>query len=128
MGISRGGAADAFLKLVNGGEYRQVIDDRLPAGAFDLAVTDLDTLFQVELPALQEWQFTAGDAKRIRLPVISVTGNESAPVFAEIHDLLMQWISQAEELRIPGATHGLQMINPGAVAEGLSRFLAQHAL
>jgi pimeloyl-ACP methyl ester carboxylesterase len=122
------GAADAFLKEVNGDNYRQVIDDRLPAGAFDLALADLDTFFQVEMPALQEWRFTADDAKRITLPVVSVIGNDSAPVFIESHDLVMQWFPQAEELRIPEATHGLQMINPRAIAEGLSRFFAQHAL
>jgi len=42
----KSGAVDAFLREVNGDEYRQVIDARLPAGAFDLAVTDLDTFFQ----------------------------------------------------------------------------------
>jgi len=123
----KSGAADAFLRAVNGDDYRQVIDDRLPAGAFDLAVADLDTFFQVEMPALQEWRFTADDAKRVTLPVVSVLGNESAPIFTESHELIMQWIPQAEELRIPEATHGLQMMNPGAVAEGLSRFFSRHA-
>jgi pimeloyl-ACP methyl ester carboxylesterase len=121
----KSGAADAFLREVNGDEYRQVIDARLPAGAFDLAVTDLDTFFQVEMPALQEWQFTAADAKRITVPVVSVIGEESAPVFTESHHLVMQWIPQAEKLRIPEAGHGLQIMNPSAVAGGLSRFFAQ---
>lgn len=121
------GAADRFMRAVNGDEYRQVIDERLPVGSFDLAVADLDTFFQVEMPALQAWRFTADDAKQIRQPVVSVVGSESAPVFRESHDLLMQWIPQAEELKIPDATHGLQMIDPGTVANGLSRFFAQHA-
>jgi pimeloyl-ACP methyl ester carboxylesterase len=124
----KSGAADAFLRAVNGDDYRQVIDDRLPAGAFDLAVADLDTFFQVEMPALQEWQFTADDAKRITMPVVSVIGSESAPVFTESHDLVMRWIPQTEELRIPEASHGLQMMNPGAVAKGLSRFFARQAV
>ena len=112
---------------MNGDEYRQVIDERLPAGAFDLAVADLDTFFQVEMPAVQAWRFTADDAKQIRQPVVSVIGSESAPVFRESHNLLMEWIPQAEELKIPDATHGLQMINPSAVADGLSRFFARYA-
>ncbi len=124
----KAGAADAFLREVNGDDYRQVIDDRLPAGAFDLAVADLDTFFQVEMPALQEWHFTADDAKRVTMPVVSVVGSESAPVFTESHDLVMQWLPQAEELRIPDASHGLQMMNPSAVAEGLSRFFARQAV
>jgi len=124
----KSGATDAFLTAVVGDNYRQVIDKVLPAGAFELAVADLDTFFQVEMPALQQWRFTAEDAKRITQPVVSVVGNETAPIFSETHDLLKQWLPQTEELRIPQATHGLQAMNPGAIAEGLSRFFAKHSL
>ena len=48
------GATDAFLTGVVGAEYRQVIATSLPPGAFELAVADVDTFFQVELPALQQ--------------------------------------------------------------------------
>jgi 3-oxoadipate enol-lactonase len=124
----KSGAADAFLRAVNGDEYRHVIDARLPAGAIDPADTDLDPFFQVATPALQEWRLTADDATRNTVPVVSVIGEESAPVFTESHGLVRQWMSQAEELRIPEAAHGLQIMNPRAVAKGLSRFFAQHAI
>lgn len=124
----KGGALDGFLTAVVGPGYREIIDKVLPPGAFELAVTDLDTFFQVELPALQAWRFTADDAQRIRQPALSVVGSETAPIFSETHELVKQWLPQVEELVIPQATHGLQMMNPIAVANGLARFFAKHTL
>lgn len=119
------GAIDAFIAGVAGPEYRQVIDEVLPSGAFELAVTDLDT-FQVELPALQRWHFTAEEATRIRQPVLSVVGSETAPIFSEGHALVTQWMPYAEALVVPQATHALQLMNPSGVADGLARFFARH--
>jgi pimeloyl-ACP methyl ester carboxylesterase len=124
----KAGAIDAFLTAVVGANYRQIIEQVLPAGALELAVTDLDTFFQVELPALQQWRVTAEDATRIQQPVLSVVGTETAPIFRESHVLVKQWIPQAEELVVPQATHALQYMNPRAVADGLARFLASHTL
>jgi pimeloyl-ACP methyl ester carboxylesterase len=121
------GATDAFLTAVVGAAYRQSLEQFLPPGAFELAVADLDTFFQVELPALQQWRFTVEEAARIRQPVLSVVGTETAPVFSEGHALFKQWLPQVEEFVVP-ATHALQEMNPSAVAEGLARFLARHPL
>ena len=120
------GAVDAFLTGVVGADYRQIIAESLPPGALELAVADVDTFFQVELPALQQWRFTAEEATRIRQPVLAVVGTETAPIFSEGHAVLRQWIPQSEELVVPRVTHALQMMNPGAVADGLSSFLARH--
>jgi pimeloyl-ACP methyl ester carboxylesterase len=120
------GAADAFCAGVAGPEYRQIIDTALPPGAFELAVTDLDTFFQVELPALQRWRFTAEEAARIRQPVLSVVGSETAPIFREGHGLLRQWMPHAETLIVPRATHALQLMNASGIADGLARFFSRH--
>jgi pimeloyl-ACP methyl ester carboxylesterase len=122
------GAIDAFLTAVVGANYRQIIAQFLPPGALELAVTDLDTFFQVELPALQQWRLTAEEARRIHQPVLSVVGTETAPMFHESHALIKHWMPQAEELVVPQATHALQYMNPSAVAEGLAHFLARHTL
>jgi pimeloyl-ACP methyl ester carboxylesterase len=119
---------DAFLTGVAGPEYRQVLDKVLPPGAFALAVADIDTFFQVELPELQRWRFTAEDAQHLRPPVLAVVGSETAQLFSEGHALLKQWMPQAEELVVPHATHALQLMNPGAVADGRARFFARHPL
>src|SRR5215467_9732562 len=51
----------------------------LPAGAFDRAVSDIDTYFQVELGAMQHWNISTEGLKDIRHPVLSMRG--SADVF-----------------------------------------------
>ncbi|MEE9279844.1 MAG: alpha/beta hydrolase [Myxococcota bacterium] len=123
----RAGATDAFLAGVLGPEYRQLLEKFLPPGAFELAVADIDTLFQVELEALRKWSFTAEDAARIGQPVLAVIGDESEPIFHEVHSVLRQWIPHVEELVVPQANHALEYINPSAVADGLARFLAKTA-
>jgi pimeloyl-ACP methyl ester carboxylesterase len=124
----KAGAIDAFATAVVGADYRQIIAKFLPPGALELAVTDLDTYFQVEVPALQQWCVTAEEATRIHQPVLAVVGAETAPMFRESHALIRQWMPQAEELVVPHATHALQYMNPSAVAEGLAHFLARHTL
>jgi pimeloyl-ACP methyl ester carboxylesterase len=118
------GAIDAFLTGVSGPGYREVLDTFLPPGAFDLAIADADTFFEIEEPALLQWSLTAGEAARIRQPVLSVVGAETAPIFRECHELIMRWIPHAQELVVPRASHALQSMNPAAVADGLASFLA----
>lgn len=113
-----------FLEeIALGPQYREIVDKTLLPGAFEQALADIDTFFQVELKALEQWRFTAEDAKRIRQPVVSVVGAESPPMFWENHALIRKWMPQAEELTIPRANHGFPHTNPSALAEGLARFL-----
>ncbi len=118
----RAAAMGGFLTIAMGPNYREIIDKTLP-GVFEQALADVDTLFQVELGALERWSFTAEDARRIRQPVVSVVGEESPPMFREIHAQVRQWIPHADELRIPRANHGFPFMNPRALADGLARFL-----
>lgn len=122
------GTTDAFLTAVCGPDYQQLLNAFLPPGTFALAVSDLDTFFQVEMPALRRWHVSAEDAKRIQQPVLSVVGRDTESYFREAHELVQQWIPQTEELAIPQATHALQYMNPGAVADGLVRFLVKHTM
>jgi pimeloyl-ACP methyl ester carboxylesterase len=46
-------AIHSFCQLIGGSQYRSVVDNALPPGAFDLAVADGDTFFKVEQPSLQ---------------------------------------------------------------------------
>jgi len=124
----RAGATDAFLTGVMGREYRPLLETALPPGTFELAVADSDTCFGVELEALQQWSFTAEDAARIRQPALSVIGDESGPIFDEIHSLLKQWLPHLEELVVPHANHALQYMNPSALADGLANYLDGHHL
>ncbi len=118
-------AVDAFLAAVSGPAYRAMLDSVLP-GAFELAVADADTFFDVELPALQEWTFTQEDATGIGQPVLAVLGSDSDAGwvgFSEGHHLLLKWFPQAKPFVLPRADHLLQVQNPQDMARGLAAFL-----
>src|SRR6516164_2260020 len=76
-------ATDVVLAGAYGQDYRRFTDGALPAGAFDRAVSDIDTYFQVELGAMQRWNITTEGLKDIRHPVLSMRGSDTLPVFFE---------------------------------------------
>lgn len=123
------GAIDGFLKAaLELDDCRTASDGALPAGWFEQAVADADTFFNVEFPAIGEWDFTPEMAARIRQPVLAVLGAQSGPVFQQGHERLKAWIPQCEGFVLPGATHGLQYMNPSGAASGLAAFLARHPM
>jgi pimeloyl-ACP methyl ester carboxylesterase len=58
-------AADGFLQVVIGRDYRTWLKGAIPGG-YEQAVGDADTFLGQELPALGEWRFTREDARRAR--------------------------------------------------------------
>ena len=125
---NKAGATQDFLDLVLGKGWEPLAEPHLPAGCFDRAVADIDTFFTVELPAVEGWMASQPDATRIKQPVLSVLGANSDPYFAEVDALIHELMPQAETFVVPGATHGLQFMNPKAVANALAGFLARHPM
>ena len=126
----KAGAVDTFLRGTCGPNYRAVLDRVLP-GAFDQHVTDADTFFEQELPALQQWSFRREDARRVPQPVLGVVGARSLeldPIWRERQQLLLDWLPNVEPFVLPNATHLLQVENPRGMAEGLAAFFARHQL
>jgi pimeloyl-ACP methyl ester carboxylesterase len=122
------GAVDTFLRGVFGPNYRQPLEQGLP-GAFDQAVSDADTFFTQELPALwQRWSFTEEDARRITQPTLVVVGQNSAATFRERRELLLTWLPNVESFELPHATHLLHVQNPRGMAGALDSFFARHPL
>lgn len=118
----KAGAIDTWARGAFGSDYRLVLDRVLP-GAFDQAVIDADTLFQVEAPMLQPWHFTAAEAAQIKQPVLSVYHHDAIWAgFARTHELLCTWLPQSESFVLPAATHLLQIMNPSAMAVALDKF------
>jgi pimeloyl-ACP methyl ester carboxylesterase len=120
-------AMDLFLRSVCGDGYRAALDRAVP-GAYDDAVREADVFFQAELPAVQQFGFTASDAQRVRQPVLNVRGAESLPRFVEASDLVQSWFPRAEQLLVPETGHLLMAENPTAVAQGLRFFLSRHPI
>jgi pimeloyl-ACP methyl ester carboxylesterase len=122
-------AVDAFSRLVFGKEYRRWLDGVLP-GAFGQAVVDADTLFRQEWPALREWLFGPMEGRSISQPTLAVLGEyspEIAPIFAEGHQLLLEWLPQIESFVLPCAGHGMAMQNPRGLARRLATFFESRA-
>jgi 3-oxoadipate enol-lactonase len=119
---------DLFFSGLMGPDYPQTLNAVLPHDACKQALADVDTFFQVELPELKRWSFTAEDARHISQPVLAVTGSESSPIHRGWHNRLRQLVPHAEELIVPNATHALPIMNPRALAEGMAHFLAEHPM
>ena len=63
-----------------------------------------------------------------QMPVLAAMGLDSEaamPGFRETQRFLMSWLPQAERLGVMNATHGMQSMNPVAVAPGRARVPAQ---
>jgi pimeloyl-ACP methyl ester carboxylesterase len=125
----RAGAVDAWMRGVCGPDYRVPLERAIP-GAFDQAVSDLDTFLGQELPALRDWPFTEQAAARVRQPALAVLGarsDEVSPVFRRRHELLLAWLPDVAGFVLPDANHLLHVQNPRGMAERLASFFAQHA-
>ena len=122
----RAAAIASWMEGVCGPDWAGPLERALP-GAVKQAVADADTFFGQEIPAIVEWSFGPEEAARITQPVLAVLGENSRPIFRERRDLLMGWLRDVESYVLPGATHLLQVENPGPLATALTGFLARHA-
>jgi pimeloyl-ACP methyl ester carboxylesterase len=124
---------DAFMSVVAGTEWREAVSAKVPGGVAQ-AKADAATFFELELPALMEWQFDEGKAEAIDHPLLYLWGGESGAVigvediYREGRDQVKSWFPQTEEHYIEGVHHALQMQDPQAVAEGIAQFLKRHPL
>jgi pimeloyl-ACP methyl ester carboxylesterase len=125
---NKAGALDAFLSAANGPGYRASVKKTLGSHALDLALIDVDTFFQIELPALTAWNFRAENARQIGAPVLCMVGDDSDPFMQSSHELLLTWFENAYQIVIFRATHLMQMMQPRAVAEALARFIARYPM
>ena len=119
-----------FMSAVGGVEWtkaRALLEHSLP-GAVKQAIGDADTFFGIELPALTEWVFGAEQAAKLDLPVLSVVGSKTQPVWVEVAEFLRSALPQVEQCTIDGAGHLLQIQSPEAVARAMAEFLGRHPI
>ncbi len=121
-------AVEAWLQAVFGPEDRKAVDLALGPAALTRAVADAEMFFSHELPALDLWHFSQTLSLRLTCPILSMIGAETAPVFAESHELLMHWYPNAEEFELPDATHAAPMSRPKMVGAALASFLVRHPM
>ena len=121
------GAIRTALQTLGRPNAEEIIERAAPGG-MSQAIKDADMFFQIEMPALQEWSFTAEQARSIDQPVLYFSGADSLPIFQEGLDLMRSWLPQIEHALIPGASHLLQQEAPEAVAQALAEFFSRHPI
>lgn len=122
-----GTALEEFLALAIGPDWRTEVEQRLP-GAAEQMQRDTTTFFDTDLPALLSWRFDAEDARRVTCPVLHISGSDSGPWFAEVRDLVLTWLPQAEDVLLTGADHSLALTHTPQIADALADFLDRHAI
>ena len=120
------GAVDTWMTGVAGPGYRATLDAVLPK-SWEQAV-EADSFFGQELPAVQQWSFTAADAARITQPVLAVLGADSVPTFAGRRQLLREWMPHLELGDLPDTGHLLHAENPRGVAALLAAFFGRYPI
>lgn len=120
-------ALDEFLTRVIGPDWRTDMERHVP-GSAEQTRRDARTFFDVDLPALLEWRFSAQDATRIRCPILHIGGSNSGPWFAEVRRLVLDWFPGAEDVVVAGADHSLAITHTGQVAEAIDSFLRRHPM
>jgi len=121
----RAGAVDAFFQQVIGPEWKAESARTVPGGP-EQAARDARTFFEIEMPALGKWKFDEEKTPKISQPILYVLGSESHAAFKEGRNLVHSWFPRTEDCVVQGATHGLQMQESRAVAEGIAAFFKHH--
>jgi pimeloyl-ACP methyl ester carboxylesterase len=130
------GAARSYMIDVAGPSFLGSVEMTGPLDVWQRVEACVDTAFTVDLPAVVSWKFQMSEADNLverkpDMPVLAVMGLDSEsvmPGFREVQRFLMTWLPQAERCGIPHATHGLQSMNPVAVAQGAYAFLKKHPM
>jgi pimeloyl-ACP methyl ester carboxylesterase len=129
-------AAQQYMTAVCGPDFLSAVEMTGPLDVWDRVEQCVDTTFTVDFPAISQWGFKMSEADRLAdrkpaMPVLAVMGLDSEaamPGFRATQQFLMNWLPQAERCGITNATHGMQSMNPLAVAEAAHSFLQRHPM
>jgi pimeloyl-ACP methyl ester carboxylesterase len=120
-------ALDEFLSRVIGPNWRTDVEAHLPGSAAQMQ-RDATTFFDVDLPALLAWRFGREDAHRISCPILYVGGTESGRWFAEVRDLVLDWLPRAHDVMIEGGDHSLMLTHSQEIAAAFTRFASRYPI
>lgn len=131
------GAAQQYMIDVAGPYFLSAVDMTNPLDVWERVREDSPTAFNIDLPAVLNWDFKMSEAdekwsdRKPTMPVLAMMGFQSEaamPGFRETQQFLMNWLPQAERAGIPGATHGMQSMNPVAVAQAAMGFMGNNPM
>lgn len=116
-----------FLGGVGGADVMARLEEGLPAGAADMALADVPTLFGSDIPAGSSWVLDEAATRSLRQPTLLGIGSETGPIFRESNTVLTDLIENVEHLSVAGSGHFVHVEQPRLVAEGLAAFLGRYA-
>jgi 3-oxoadipate enol-lactonase len=119
-------ALDEFMGLTIGPNWQEGAGGQYSLATLAQINSDMITFFDTDLPALLAWEFGRADAGRIACPVLHIGAGDSGPFFAEVRELILDWIPHAQDVVIDGADHWLAVTHTLEVAEALGAFLRKH--
>ena len=129
------GAAQRYMADICGPSLVGAAEMTGPLDLWRRVESCVDTVFGVDFPAITNWKFRMSEADRFGprpgMPVLAAMGLDSEavlPGFRETQRFLMEWLPQAERLGVMNATHGMQIMNPVGVGEGVHAFLRGHPM
>ncbi len=100
--------------------------DKLPIEAHSAAMENAQALKDETLSPGHFSSFLRGDAKKIKVPTLLLTGELSPPIFHPIIKELQRCIPDAECLMIPKASHAMYSDNPEVFNDKVLSFLSRH--
>ncbi len=132
-------AVEIFMKNTIGEDYLKLMEERLSADAYDLAVTDAKTYFHHEIPSMKVWKlpmslngnipgnqhntFNLNTEGSFSKPVLYARGSNSGQRAKEREQIVSKLFPNTKTLVVENARHMLQIMNPSRVAEGIATFL-----
>jgi len=130
------GAAQQYMLDICGPDFLSGVEMTMPLDVWRRVGEAMDTVFTIDFPAVFKYQFRMSQADesgfpKPTMPVLAAMGLDSEavlPGFRETQRFLMTWLPQAERAGIMNATHGMQLMNPVAVAQAAHAFMQKHPI
>lgn len=124
-GLIDSGAVEAGLELFVDSVSMPGIWRRSSPGFRTMATDNAATLpkqFRDPLPA-----YTRAAAAEVRCPTLLIAGEKSPRMYRNNVDQLAQWMTDARQQAIPGASHGMNVTHAGSFNRLLRAFVAESA-
>ena len=116
-------ALDRFMNELMGSDWRTELELVLP-GSVQQVERDAATFFGSDIPAILGWDFSIEKARTVTQPKLYIGGEMSGPWFAQVRDLMVDWLGHPPNVVISGADHNLAITHPGEIARHLVDFFS----
>ncbi len=91
--------------------------------------SEIHSMFVSNIPAAKVERgarFTCEDARHITVPTLVLAGDRSPMPFRQMAEIVARCVAGGELVRIPGASHPMQLMNPQAFNDAALAFVARH--